>query len=346
MECDPDERLPTRPPRAAGGSPRAAGPRRGAAAGGGPQGRPAAGAGRAGHRQDHDDRRGGGRAHRAPRRRPEPHSGADLQPQGSGRVARPHHRQAGPHHLGAAGAHLPQLRLRPRPPGVRAGGRSAAEAAVRPRAAARDPQAASRRDRRRRRGLARPAPARARHQRLRRGAARRPDARGRAGPRRQGAAPARQAVQARRLGGGGGVPRPLLRAIRPRPGARLRLRGDRQDRRRAARRLGHQAARARCVRRGVRRRVPGLRSGPGGAAAGPGGGWQGPGGGGRPRPVDLRLPRRRCARGDQLPRPVPGPGRAAGPGRRPPHLPPQRPAAARGLAADRPAAAGRPGGRR
>ncbi len=51
-------------------------------------------------------------------------------------------------------------------------------------------------------------------------------------------------------------------------------------------------------------------------------------------------------RADQLPRPVPGPGRTAGPGGRPPHLPPQRPAAARGLAADRPAAAGRPGGRR
>ena len=41
-----------------------------------------------------------------------------------------------------------------------------------------------------------------------------------------------------------------------------------------------------------------------------------------------------------------GPDGDAGPGGRAPHLPPQRPAAARGLAADRPAAAGRPGRRR
>ena len=45
--------------------------------------------------------------------------------------------------------------------------------------------------------------------------------------------------------------------LRPRAGPRLRLRRDRQDRRRPAQPGGDQAARARRLRRGVRRRIPG-----------------------------------------------------------------------------------------
>ena len=151
----------------------------------------------------------------------------------------------------------------------------------------------------------------------------------------------RRARPGRRLGGGGRVPRPLLRALRPRAGARLRLRGDRQDRREPAHPAGHQAAGAGRLRRGVRRRVPGLRPGAGGPAAGARRRRPGPGGGGRPGPVDLRVPRRGRARAYQLPRPLPRPGRRAGPGRRAAHLPPQRPvllAASRRVARRLPAA--------
>jgi hypothetical protein len=51
----------------------------------------------------------------------------------------------------------------------------------------------------------------------------------RARPGRQGAAPAWSCGQARRLGSGRGVPRPVRGPLRLGPGTRLRLRGDRPD---------------------------------------------------------------------------------------------------------------------
>ncbi len=70
-----------------------------------------------------------------------------------------------------------------------------------------------------------------------------------------------------RLGRGGRLPGPVHRPVRPRAGARLRLRRDRPAGRRAAQPGGYPGPRAQGVRRGAGGRVPGHRPGPGGAAA-------------------------------------------------------------------------------
>ena len=108
--------------------------------------------------------------------------------------------------------------------------------------------------------------------------------------------PARPAAAARRLGRGRRLPRAVRRPLRPRPGARLRLRGDRPDRRRAARPGRDQGPGAPGLRRRAGRRVPGHRPGAGGPAARAGRGRPGADRGRRPGPVDLRVPRRRHPR--------------------------------------------------
>ena len=71
----------------------------------------------------------------------------------------------------------------------------------------------------------------------------------------------------RRLGRGGRLPRPVHRPVRPRAGARVRLRRDRPDRRGAAQPGGDPGPGAQGLRRRAGGRVPGHRPGPGGAAA-------------------------------------------------------------------------------
>ena len=130
------------------------GARRRAAGGRRPPRRAAARAGRAGHRQDHDARRGRRRPHRG-RRRPRAGAGAHLRPPGGRRAARPHHGPARPRatkeplartfHSYAFGV------LRREAAAAR---RAAAAAARRPGAGPRGPRPARRRPRRRRRRLA------------------------------------------------------------------------------------------------------------------------------------------------------------------------------------------------
>ena len=118
--------------------------------------RPAAGPGGPGHGQDDDHRRGRGRAHRRAAASTRPgcwcsRSAARPPSELRERIAL----RLAPDHPAAAGADLPQLRLRPGAPGVRAGRRRAARAAVGPRAAAGGAPPAARRGRRRRRGTGR-----------------------------------------------------------------------------------------------------------------------------------------------------------------------------------------------
>ena len=124
-----------------------------------------------------------------------------------------------------------------------------------------------------RRALAPAAPGRPGHPGVRHRTARLPAPRGRARPGRAGSGPAGPRARPGRLGSRGGLPGPLHRAFRPGPGPRLRLCGDRPDRRRAAEPRGDPGTRAQGLRRGAGGRVPGHRPGPGGAAARAGRGW-------------------------------------------------------------------------
>ena len=146
--------------------------------------------------------------HRISRARHRPGAGAraHLQPQGRRGTAGADHDAAGPDHPAAARADLPQLRLRPGAPGVRAGrGRAAGRCcparsscsrsggccAARPRTAA---------------GTGPSGSARRWHPGLRRRAAGLPAPRGRAGPGRARAGPAGPAARPGRLGRGGRLP--------------------------------------------------------------------------------------------------------------------------------------------
>ena len=229
-------RLPAAAPAHAAS--RSAAPGRRPAGRGDARGRPAARAGRAGDRQDHGDRRGGDPADHGAPDRSGTGPGPDLQPQGSAGVAGADHHPAAPDHPAAAGADLPQLRLRAGAPGVRAGRGRPAHPAVRPRAAAGSPADAARRGGRGKAGrhpsLAGAAPAGLGHPRFRHGTARFPAPRGRARAGRPGTGPAGPRPRPGRLGRRGGLPGPLYRALRPGPRAGVRLCGDRPDRCRAA----------------------------------------------------------------------------------------------------------------
>ena len=118
------------------------------------------------------------------------------------------------------------------------------------------------------------------------------------------------------------------RGVRLRPG---RAGPRRRSPSSTATRAAPPGARARPL--AVRRRVPGHRPGAGRAAGPARRGRRRPGRGRRPRPGDLRVPRRRAARHRRLPRALPARRRPAGPPGLARRVPPVR----RGAAADQPA---------
>ena len=255
----------------------------------------AAGAGRAGDGQDDDPGRVGGGPDRAPGRHPGPGAGADVLAQGGGRPADPDRRPAGSLGGDADGAHLPRLLLRAgatlrrhRPPGA------AVAAADRARAGLPDPGDAGGQPGDPAGVVARDPGPGVRHPGVRhRGAG----GGGQGPPAGDGS---RRHHRRRGRGGsagvgrGGGVLRGVSRRARRRAGHRLRRAGAPQPD--PAGRSGDRGPAPQRDRRGVRRRVPGHRPVPGPAA--PGGRRRGaePGGGGGPRPVGVRVPRRRGAR--------------------------------------------------
>ena len=125
---------------------------------------------------------------------------------------------------------------------------------------------------------------------------------------REGPRPARPRVARGRRGparvaGGRAVPRAVPH--RPRQCERARLPRAHLPRRAPCRALRRQGRPAAALLAGVRRRVPRHRPEPGPPAQGDCRRRPRPGRGGRPRPVDLRLPRRRGARHSRVPARVP-----------------------------------------
>ena len=335
-------RTAARPRPHAAGLGRSARPRPRAAAGRGPPARPHARPRRPRHRQDHHARRGHGRPARRPRRASRPDQVLGLT---FGRKAAQEWRERVTARVGgglvAHGEHVPLVRLRARARAGRSGGLPRAPAAaLRPGAGAAPARAAHRRGARRAGQLARRARARARHARPRRRGARR---------RRQGPCAGARPHRPR----GASPPTPARSAP---PGSAVgQFLGEYLDVLDAegvtdyteivhrAAILAHdpdvQPVLRDALPRGVRRRVPGHRPGAGPAAARPGRSRHDVRRRRRPRPVDLRLPRRRLRRHPRFPRRVPGCRRLAGAHGRPALAPA---ASARSCATRPPASCARP----